>query len=135
MSNPITPPEVTLLSAATALTVSQAFNVSDYDVVSLNVFATSGAGANGTLRVYASNQEDAPTIGSPSASNMYFRVAIKDLGSETSYTPSSEFTLGASSTHNKGFNVNIDGARWLWVELASVTATVSVTVTASGRKI
>ena len=134
MSNPNVTPEVKLLDAVIANTVSTPLNISDYNVITVNLFATSAAASNGTIKIYASNQEVAPTIGTPSASNMYFRVAMKELGTETSYTSSSEFTLGASATHNKGFNVQLDGARWLWAELSTVSGTVAVTISISGRK-
>ena len=133
--NPIVVPEITLLDAVAANVVSDPVDVNDYDVISINLFATSAAVSDATIKVYGSNSEGTVTIGTPSATNMYGRVAIKDLGTETSYTPSSEFTLGASATHNKIFNVSVDGLRKLWIELASASGTVAVTATVSGRKI
>ena len=132
---PFIVPEIAVLNAVSVNTVSSAIDISDYDVISINLFATSAATSDATIKVYISNSEDAVTIGTPSATNMYGRVAIKDLGTETSYTESSEFTLGASATHNRIFNVNTDGARKMWIEVAGVAGTVAVTATVSGRKV
>lgn len=125
----LAPIQMDIISNATAATVADVPEVSDFRHIQLQIAATSASASGATIKVYGSYSESRPDFSkAASLSNQYFPVSIKNLDTVANINGSTGITLGASETLINGYMVNTDALKWLSVVISGVTGTVDISV-------
>lgn len=114
----------TIFDAKGANGVGNAINIENYKNNEIMVDTDGGGDAEMDLMVLVSYQKTAPNFSAAQAvDNSYYKVALKDLDSQTAYAGSTG--IGALINGNdlhKGFNVEANNPVWICAEVSGYVA-------------
>lgn len=107
-------------------TTRTAVNVSNFANMSVQV--AYDASFNGTIKVYGSLQDSAPSVASAaSQSNEYFPLAIADFTSDSVIAGGTGYTITPASAGIKAFDTQTILVKWVVIEVVCTGGTYDMT--------
>lgn len=120
---------VTLLNAVTSATLSSKTSVEDFRNAHLYVKLT---GATIVMKVKACDVETVDFSAVSSATNPWYYVDMKGLGDGATTVTGDTGITGTTATSAKSYAINLDFAKWIAVDVSTLSAgSVSVVLTAA----
>lgn len=124
----------TILNAKNSTGIGSVILVEDFRHINL-VIATAGMGVGDSIvvKVQGSMSADAPAFGSAkSVTNLWDYIDAKEMENTVDFDGDTGITFTDSSDVRQ-FSVNVDGLRWLSLEVTTLSDTTNTSITAKAK--